>query len=559
MRQSAISLAVVSLLAFSASAVHAENRRGTAVRVTRGVVAAAPAAASTGAMFWLDSPAEDAKVAGAVEVRGWIIDDRGVSNIDLYVDGVFTASADLNLPRYDVLQAYPWYSGTINARPGFSTSFNADDLTDGAHTIFLRITFSNAAVQDFGTRTVIVDKSINQAPFGEIDMPGPAQPMDGVFPVTGWALDDGVVTKVEVLVDGQVIGQANTGMPRPDVENRFPALAGSGTAGFVRMLNTTTFSNGVHTVAARLWDDEGASRVIGQRFVQIFNNGRNLPPFGRIEWPIANHYLSGDSCSQALSTDNGISPPDGWVPDPTNVGDWEMVSGWALDVGSRTDNGGVKWVELYLDGAKLANTLVDDYYLDAFSMVVNVYGLERPDIMKLFPGVPNAKDSGFAFAINPADLAFSGFHQGLHYLTVRAGDIEGFTANIATIPVVLSCTPFSDAPSFGDIYTPDAMERVAGTVAVTGWAFDRNTVRVVEILVDGVSMGTATFPLDSPEIAQALPWFSYLTKAGYHFDLDTTLLTDGQHTLAVRTEDRFGFKNFIGQRTFVVDNLNSGQ
>ena len=74
-------------------------------------------------LFWLDTPAEGQTVFGLIEVSGWVLDDRGVSNIDLYVDDNYHASADLNQPRYDVIQAYPWYAGTSHARPGFSTSY----------------------------------------------------------------------------------------------------------------------------------------------------------------------------------------------------------------------------------------------------------------------------------------------------------------------------------------------------------------------------------------------------------------------------------------------------
>ncbi len=556
MRHTAIGLALVSLLTLPLASANAAKPSRHALPAVGGVTVASPADQTINSMFWLDTPADNATVAGAVEVKGWIVDPRGISNIDLYVDGVYTASADLNEPRYDVVQAYPWLSATINARPGFSTSFNAASLTDGAHTIFVRVRFANGDQEDFGTRTVIVDKSLNQPPFGEIDMPGPAQPMNGVFPVTGWALDDSKVTKVEVLIDGQTIGGANMGMPRPDVHNRFPAVPGSADAGFVRMVNTTTFPNGVHTLAVRLWDDEGASRVIGQRFVQIFNNGRNLPPFGRIEWPIANHYVYITGCA------NGGA---GWSgPSFHDTSEWMIVSGWALDVGSRTDPGRVAWLELYIDGSgPLLSTKTDEVYAPSpFNLDMNYYGIERPDILKLFPDVPNAKDSGFRFAVNVKDLMFNhGFNEGLHYVTVRAGDVAGYTANIATIPVIFDCDNDPDVPAFGDIYTPANMERVSGTYEVTGWATDSmGSVQDVQVLVDGDLMGLATYGTPSPEVHQNFPWIPFnVNSVGYTYDLDTTKLTDGQHTLVIRAVDYWGGTNYIGQRTFVVDNENSGQ
>ena len=99
-----------------------------------------------------------------------------VSSVDLYVDGVFVASADIGQPRWDVLQAFPWYAGTPYERPGFSVSFNAGNYTSGDHTLFVRVTFSDTTVQDYGEVTVTVDPVRNQAPFGELEMPGENQP-----------------------------------------------------------------------------------------------------------------------------------------------------------------------------------------------------------------------------------------------------------------------------------------------------------------------------------------------------------------------------------------------
>jgi len=526
-----------------------------------------PVSAAADTVFHLDSPPEDATVAGLVPVYGWIVDtgeDCGpptewedcdwtealVSNIDLYVDGVFTAAADLNIPRYDVLQAYPWYAGTPFSRPGFAVSFDADTLVNGEHDLFVRVTFSDSRVEDYGHRSVTVDKSINQAPFGELEMPGENQPMNGIFPVTGWALDDGSIEDIEVMVDGLVVGGAVTGIHRPDVAHRFPWRPDAEYAGFVRMLNTTEIINGVHILSVRLRDDEGATRVIGRRYVQTFNIGYNLPPIGGIDWPIPNHTMYAVGCDD----------PGGWstppYEEPLAV---SLVTGWAVDVGSSTDRGGVKWVELLINGSLQANTLLDDFYYDWFDMDVNYYGLERLDILRVFPDIPNSKDSGFAFALDISNLIINhDYHQGLHYLKVRAGDIEGNVADIAQIPVIFDCNDDPDRPAWGDIYTPAHMERIAGTFPITGWAIDYDKVQFVEVWVDGFFMGFAEYHLDSPEVRETYPWWPWsLTQtAGFYYDLDTTLLTDGEHVLVIRTEDFYRSKNFIGERTFVVDNLN---
>ncbi len=542
--------------------------RHSVIRAVVGLLALAlPFSVAADTVFQLDTPADGATVSGIVEVSGWVADDGQecgpppewqacdwadalVSNIDLYVDGVFVAAADLNVPRYDVLQAYPWYAGTPFARPGFSTSFDADTLSNGSHSLFVRITFSDGSSEDFGTRTFLVDNSINQAPFGELELPGAFQPMNGVFPVTGWALDDGSIEDIEVLVDGLVVGHAVAGIHRPDIGNRFPWHPGADYAGFIRMLNTTELTNGVHTLAVRLRDDDGATRLVGRRFVQTANASYNLPPFGAIDWPIANHYMLGLGCSEP----GGFSTPP--FEEPRSV---EFITGWALDVGSSTDRGGVKYVQLLINGSLIADTLVDSFYYDWLETYVNYYGKERLDVLRMFPDVPNAKVSGFMFAVDVADLIIRrGFHRGLHYLKIRAGDLENNVADIAQIPVIFDCDDDYDRASFGDIYAPTNMERISDTFEVTGWAIDLDFVIEVEVWVDGEFMGYADTGILTPEVRDQFPWLPifHTDDAGYSFDLDTTTISEGEHLLAIRTVDYGGHKNFVGERSFVVDNLN---
>ena len=129
-----------------------------------------PISAEAETIFWLDRPADGATVFGLVEVTGFVVDDGQqcgpqwtwntcewlealVSKIDLYVDGEFVATADLDHPRYDILLAYPWYAGTPYSKPGFATGFDSRDYTDGSHTLFVRVTFSDSTSSEGASNT----------------------------------------------------------------------------------------------------------------------------------------------------------------------------------------------------------------------------------------------------------------------------------------------------------------------------------------------------------------------------------------------------------------------
>src|ERR1700730_16658818 len=51
--------------------------------------------------------------------------------------------------------------------------------------------------------------------------------------VEGWALGPSGLCTVEVVVDGRLVGQAVTGLPRSDVGTALPDIPGSGEAGFI--------------------------------------------------------------------------------------------------------------------------------------------------------------------------------------------------------------------------------------------------------------------------------------------------------------------------------------
>ena len=102
----------------------------------------------------------------------------------------------------------------------------------------------------------------------------------GEFPVTGWALDDKGVTKIEVIVDGAVSQQVtNYGSARPDIEAIFRSYADPGHSGFGFTLAKPLVSGGSHVIAVRVWDREGRFRDICDRSIS-FSGGRPtfVPP-----------------------------------------------------------------------------------------------------------------------------------------------------------------------------------------------------------------------------------------------------------------------------------------
>ncbi|HEX4438707.1 MAG TPA: hypothetical protein VH854_01465 [Thermoanaerobaculia bacterium] len=526
----------------------------------------------------IDFPSEGQTVSGIVRVSGFVLDFKTVDRIELLVDDVLVNRADTDLPRPDVLEIFPTYFNSATPQPGFLTSFLARGVySDGPHTVAVRVTES-ATQQQFiiGTVHVVVDGSINQAPFGYIDTPGPAglEGALGSFPVTGWALDDVEVDHVDFLVDGLIMaGAVGRGEPssaiygttRPDVQAAFPDVPNSLYSGFTANIDTTQLINGLHVLSVRVTDNEGASRDIGERTIQVNSIGQNLAPFGAIDFPLDKASLF---CS---SIGGGIPSP--CTPDICGDILTNIVAGWALDVGSALDRGQVSYVELLLDGQIVANTRTNCVQLG--QTLVNCYGVNRPDVARSYVGYVNADNAGFLFSfalVRNADDPTGGIEillptsdfgtfilggfttPGKHTIAVRVGDEEETVTQIGAMSVDILCDQqFGDQPAFGYVDTPSDYQFINGIFEVFGWASDFQGVDHVEIDVDGQVVGTANYGLSRPDVRATDPRV-FSNNVGFSFLLDTTRLADSPHDLVVYVTDRLGNRTEIGRRKFVVDN-----
>jgi hypothetical protein len=531
----------------------------------------------------IDSPTDGQTVSGVVGVSGFVLDQNSIDHIDLLVDGAFVATAEMNLPRVDVLLLFPTYANSPSAQPGFLTSFVASGLSNGAHSVAIRVTESASQAQTIvATIHVVVDNSINQPPFGFIDVPGAADltGVTGVLTVYGWALDDTAVDHVDFLIDGQIVaGSVGSGAPstavygisRPDVQAAFPNVPNSLNSGFQANIDSTALVDGIHILSVRAWDSLGASRDLGERTVQVINDGQNLAPFGAIDFPLDKASLL---CETIASSGGGFPSP--CSPDtcgPVLIPNY--INGWALDLGSRLDQGQVGYLELLIDGQLVANTQTNCIQIG--NTLENCYGINRPDIARLYSGYPNADNSGFNFTFfllrqsddpngvigiylpqadpeNPAFLAGYTF-SGAHTIAIRAGDVTETVTQFGAMAADILCDQTNDnnQPAFGNIDSPTNYEYIDGDFQILGWAYDLQGVTKVEINVDGQDVGAATYGLFRPDVP---PMDSRVPTAyvGFSFMLDTTMLSNSAHDLVAYVTDRNGNTTEIGRRKMVVNN-----
>jgi hypothetical protein len=529
-------------------------------RVTRGLVLAilmsfvvvpvltAQTVETHGALEYPDSSVTQ---SGVILVKGWFLDPAAISRVAVYVDDQFVVNSNTNLPRIDVEQSYPNYPGIQHIAPGFQIGMLASRFTNGAHTIAVRVFASDNTVTELGRRTISVDNTINQSPFGNVDIPDLAATYNasGSFPVSGWTLDTDGVAKVEVLIDNGVVQNAMYGDPRPDVANTIADWPDALYSAFVANVDTTRILDGVHTLDVRATDRLGLSRLIGRRTVQIFNENGNLKPFGYVDEPKPNAVLYGTECTTQPIFSPAINPASHITP----------VRGWALDLGTRLDTGRVAYVELLVDGRIWYNT-GDCGFSPIFNAYVNCYGIPRFDVERYYPNYPDAPHSGFLFTMDVGALMALGVGPGFHILKVRVGDQQGtFTElpNRDGLPVIFQCALNTIASANGFIDVPQTNDFMKGTVTFQGWALLEGGGPIsVEIRVDGDFKGQAQYGFPRPDVAVQYPYLFNSQNSGWRFVIDTTKLANAKHTVTISVVDSRGQRTEIGSTVFYTQNAN---
>jgi hypothetical protein len=123
------------------------------------------------------------------------------------------------------------------------------------------------------------------SPVGTIELPVEGATLSGVATVAGWAFDNMSVDRIDVLVDGLVVGAATRGQRRPDVVAEFPGAPPD--SGYRYALNTLAYSDGAHTLSANVYDPNGFVAALPERTVAIDNVDEPSPPVAMFTSPRA--------------------------------------------------------------------------------------------------------------------------------------------------------------------------------------------------------------------------------------------------------------------------------
>jgi hypothetical protein len=131
---------------------------------------------------------------------------------------------------------------------------------------------------DIGHTTVSVDNKDSLLPFGTIDTPAQGATISGALYYNfGWVVTPKPATipvngsTIWVFIDGVRVGHPVYNNYRVDIATLFPGLNNSNGAVGYYPINTTLLTNGVHTIAWSVADNDGHSAGIGSRYFTVQN------------------------------------------------------------------------------------------------------------------------------------------------------------------------------------------------------------------------------------------------------------------------------------------------
>ena len=478
----------------------------------------------------IDNPAQPPAgstitVGGVLAIYGWAIDaSTSISSVQIQIDGVTVGTATYGASRPDVCTVFPGRTGCPNV--GFTFNLDTTGIPNGNHTLNVLVTNASGVHHTDQTGVAITVYNVPYYPTRvAIDTPSAAgQVYHGLTTFAGWALNtSSKIASLTGYLDGAPLNPSQfvKNQSRPDVCAVLSSPDGCNVGwSYLVDLNSLTNSANVNGTLQTHSFTVIAKAVDGQQFSTSATFFVNNYAASSI---YAGPSLAIDSPSASAGTLSGVTPLSGWALDP------------AANIG---------YVQASVDGTIIGNLPYGNNRADVCATFIPTY-------FGALPGCTISGTSGSAYTFSVASLGFTGsldtsqFADGPHTLAVTAYPAQGqaltITRQFTVGNVDTTANPVKvtiDVPSQAAL----TMTNLRGTAVVYGWTItnDSSAVQSVQVSVDGVPNGVATFGVSRPDVCAAYPGRTGCPNVGWSYSLDTTRLSNGQHTLEVTTTTTAG-------------------
>jgi hypothetical protein len=448
----------------------------------------------------LTSPAQGSPLRSTVLLEATASDNVGVAKVEFYVDGTLIA---------------------MDSTSPHAAFWNTTGAGEGAHTLMVRAFDGAGNVRTSAEVGVTVD---NTAPTTAISAPAQNALVGGIVQVSATASDIHGVAKVELYVDGTLIG-TDTSTP------------------YVVSWNTSGVVEGAHTLTMEAYDTAGNA---GTSAAVVVNLDSTLPDTALIS-PAQGSWHRGTVALEATASDNlGVAKVE-FYDGETLLGtdssapytwSWDTVAVLARNgahtlkvkafdiVGNMRTSAGVG---VTIDNtAPMAGVSTPGYGTHVRGIVPfsatasDNLGVERVEFHDGTTLVGTAITAPYVVSWDTTIVP-----DGHHNLVVTVFDRVGNVRSSSAQPVAVDNTVPVTALS-----APAHNARVRGSVPVSATASDNLGVVKVEFFADGTLLGT-------------------LTTAPYVVGWNSTSVADGAYTLTAKAYDKAG--NVMTSPTVLVE------
>ncbi|WP_240260004.1 N-acetylmuramoyl-L-alanine amidase [Clostridium perfringens] len=201
-----------------------------------------------------------------LQLSGWAINASGIKKVEIYLNGKYQGDASIGYSRPDIKAAYPEY--LESGKSGYVYNLNLNNTPPGVVDVTIRQYGNDDSVEtlNFGFNFFKKDSKINiESPIKNDNI------KDKVMNVSGWALNDSGVKKVEVYLDGKYIKDANIGFERKDIGSAYSEYLGAKNSGFSVSIDLNGVSLGNKELKVKAIGNDGTTQIREQN-IRIINS-----------------------------------------------------------------------------------------------------------------------------------------------------------------------------------------------------------------------------------------------------------------------------------------------
>jgi len=209
--------------------------------------------------------------SGRIAIKGWVVSAVATDRLSVLLDGNEIADAEIGIERPDVGNHFPALAHA--RRAGFTFRHVLSPIDGGEHLVILRHRAGGEEtdillpVLALASASTIPEADLSTHGGSEnlllsIDVPKVVDGtvvdrIRGALEITGWAMARRGVASIDIIIDGERITSANTGIRRIDVQRTFPNWDDAIASGFSVLLPHRTLPRGQHKFSIVLHDRAG--------------------------------------------------------------------------------------------------------------------------------------------------------------------------------------------------------------------------------------------------------------------------------------------------------------